>query len=248
MKKLNALLTIVVICLLGSSTLFAKDHNGATDDIQSTAQSRMIKKRPAKWKITGTADASMFQMALLELGGNQEFSTLRYSLFFNTGFHINRKIGNNLTLFSGLNFKNLGLIYRTDTLVQKYRSYTVGAPIGLKIGTAKEYILLGGGVDIPFHSRKKQWTKGERGTKIKNNEWFSDEVNSVLAYGFLGYRFKNSLTLKAVYYPTNYWSDSFVKGNRSNIFMLTVGFDVNKGSTGRVMEMSTKKKINRAFP
>ncbi len=180
-----------------------------------------------RFSLSGTADASMFQMAILELGNKQQFSTLRYTLFFNTGFNVNYQVSKSVQLFSGLGIKNLGLIYRTDSLVQKYRTYTFGAPIGLKIGDLrKEYFIIGGGVDVPFHYKKKQWVKGDRSTKIKAREWFSDEVNPIFAYAFLGYRFSNSLTTKIFYYPTNFWSGSFVPGNRSNIFMLTLGFDL----------------------
>jgi hypothetical protein len=248
MKKLISLCLLACLILLAPNTGFSKKLNGLTQKkspIGETALDGSVKK----WNVSGTADASMFQLALLELGGQSSLSTLRYSLFFNTGFQLNRTLTKNMQIFSGINIKNLGLIYRTDSFVQKYRSYTIGAPLGLKIGKLKsQYLVVGGGVDFPFHSKKKQWDKGDRGSKVKSRKWFSNEVNSTLVYGFLGYRFKGGLTLKAFYYPTNYWSDSFVPGNASNIVMLTLGMDVGRNSSGKSFKFNPKKKLKTANP
>lgn len=248
MKNLISLCLLACFILFTPTTSFSKKLNDP-DKKETSRDEVAMDGLVKKWNVSGTADASMFQMALLELGNQSSLSTLRYSLFFNTGFQLNRTVSKNLQIFSGINIKNLGLIYRSDSLVQKYRSYTIGAPIGLKIGKLnRQYLLLGGGVDFPFHSKVKQWKKGDRGTKIKSRKWFSDDVNSMLVYGFLGYRFKGGLTLKAFYYPTNYWSESFVPGNASNIMMLTLGFDIGKNAPGRSLKGITKKKLKSANP
>ena len=231
-------------CLLAGLFCASLTNAQVTEDV-SGGYGMMEENK--KWSTSGSADASMFQMAILELGNEQSFSTLRYSLFFNTGFHLNYHASKNVRIFSGLNIKNLGLIQRDDTSINKYRAYTIGAPLGLKIGDKKEFFLIGGGVDFPFNYKEKHWNKGDKKNKDKGNEWFSNKVNPVLTYGFLGYRFQNSLTAKIYYYPTNFWSDSYQPGNRSNIFMLTLGFDIGKSNRPGI-KVAPKKKSNNVTP
>ncbi len=223
MKNLSSTfaLAIILLCFANASTAQTAPSFDAVE-VETT------KTTERKIKLTGTADASMLQMALLEIGGKQQVSTPRYSYFWNGGFHANLALSNSVYLFSGLNIKNLGFILRDDSLINKYRTYTIGAPLGLKIGNLnKAYAIFGGGVDFPFNYKEKHIEIGNRSNKVKADEWLSDKTNTLFAYAFLGYRFANSFTAKLIYYPTNFWSDSYVKNNQSNIFVLTIGFDVN---------------------
>ncbi len=129
----------------------------------------------------------------------------------------------------GLNIKNLGFIIKGDTTTNKYRVYTLGVPVGLKIGKLKgNHLIVGGGVDFPFNYKVKRWDRN-RQNKTKSNEWFSNKVNPVLPYATVGARFKNSITAKVLYYPTNFWNDNHAiyKNSTANLIVLTLGFDIS---------------------
>jgi hypothetical protein len=190
------------------------------------SQDADIKEKPVSF--SASADASMFQLAMTDIGGQSDISTLRYSYFFNTGTHANFKVGNGLRFYTGLALKNIGLIIKNDSATYKYRTYTIGIPLGLKIETGnKQYVIVGGGVDFPFNYKVKSWVNGRK-NKVKDNEWFSNKVNPVMPYVNLGYKIKSGLLIKALYYPTNFWNNNFYSNTNANIFALTLGFDINR--------------------
>ncbi len=179
-----------------------------------------------KISLTASAEGSMFQLALLEIGGQSELSTLRYSYFWNGGTHANFHINDKLTFYTGLSIKNLGFIYKGDSNTYKYRVYTLGVPVGLKIGDFKgKHVIVGGGVDFPFNYKEKSWVHNRK-NKTKFNEWFSNRVNPVMPYVTAGYRFGNSFTVKFMYYPTDFWNNNLLS-NSANLMTLTLGFDVS---------------------
>lgn len=199
-----------------------------------------------KLNFSGTADASMLQIAMLDIGGQSEMSTFRFSYFANIGAHANFNLGNKLTFYTGVGVKNLGFIYKGDSNTYKYRVYTAGVPVGLKIGNPKKrYFIIGGGVDFPINYKEKQWVHN-REKKSKDSEWFDTRVNPVLPYVTTGYRFGNSMTFKLVYYPTNFWNDKYL-ANTANLIALTFGFDINSLIQGNSIEIgipNIKKKKN----
>ena len=66
----------------------------------------------------------------------------RYTYFFNMGSEYNYAVGNNFSVFTGLNMKNIGVIMKMDTVKYKHRVYTVGAPLGFKIHSTDRKIFL----------------------------------------------------------------------------------------------------------
>jgi len=209
-----------------------------------TSNAQSAEEKENKISITGTADGSLFQLALLEIGGQSELSTLRYSYFFNGGTQVNVKLNEKLTFFSGLTIKNIGFIYKGDTNTFKYRVYAAGIPLGLKIGNLKSnYFIIGGGIDFPFNYKEKQWGEKRGENKKKDDEWFSNKVNPIMPYTSLGYRFGNALTVKAMYYPLNFWNtDKLANPNNSaNLLILSLGFDIKKGTKGVEVDLPSRK-------
>lgn len=225
MKKLIAYLFLSIIIISAPTVLNAQG----------------MEEADKKFSITSSADASMLQLALLDIGNSSDISTLRYTLFWNGGFDFNYKLSENVALFSGLAIKNLGVIIKDDTSTSKFRTYGVGIPLGLKIGKMTDkYFIVGGGVDFPFHYKAKRWVDG-RSNKVKKSEWFSDQVNPIQPFGMIGYRFGNSLKVKAHYYPANFWNDDLFINTNANLIVLSLGFDMNRRSAGPVRELRKKK-------
>ncbi len=228
MKKLLSPLLLVAILLCASTV--------------SNAQTPV--KKENKFSMSASADASMFQLALTEIGGQSDVSTLRYTYFFNTGTHLNYKINNGLTFFSGITLRNLGLIIKNDSSTSKFRTYNIGIPLGFKIKTGKkQYVLVGGGVDFPINYKSKYWTGGRK-NKLKDNEWFSNKVNPIMPYVQLGYRMKSGFLLKFMYYPSNFWNNDhpFHTNTNANIMALTLGMDISKKSKNVEIKLPSGKK------
>ena len=162
----------------------------------------------------------------------------RFTMFPHLGTTAHYNFTKNFGLISGLGIKNLGFIEKIndpDSTVIR-RNYTIGIPLGIKIGNMfRTYAMLGGGVDIPFWYKEKGFVK--RGDKTKINEWFSQRTATVLPYVFVGARFNPGVIVKATYYPANFMNTDYkqtVNGvtvkpyadYNVNIFLLSVGVDM----------------------
>lgn len=228
-----------------------------TDDGQramSDAETRMHNKRsmrlemgmddgrvhPARKFYTSSGfDAALFQTAFLRRPGrHDEFTYLRFSYFVNLGFDVNYDFDNNFGIFTGLGIKNMGFTQKESDSTIKRRVYTIGAPLGLKIGNLgkRQYMILGGGIDVPFNYREKAWVS--RKHKHKMNEWFSDRNEDYMTYLFVGASISRGTIVKLQYYPGNFLNQDYQQtnadGSRSKPFYgwdthelyLSIGFDI----------------------
>lgn len=192
-------------------------------------------------------DGLMFSSArMTDAAGDNETATLRFSAIA-FGRHFHYDFGRAVGLFTGIDIKNLGFIEKIDRpsgkdSTVKRRLYTIGVPLGIKFGSvgANNYGFLGGGVDIPLNYREKGFV--DRGDKEKFNEWLSDRTPLAMPFVFLGYALpsgKNgALTLKAQYYPSNFFNTDFTEagakpyaGREVNLFFLSIAYDMR--STGK---------------
>jgi hypothetical protein len=193
-------------------------------------------KTNSKTYFTSSAEGTIYQTAFTEINGQSKLSPLRYSSFFHAGVQAHKNINSKLGVFSGLGIKNIGLIQKISDSTVKRRIYTVGIPLGIKIGTMKKgYVMFGGGVDIPFNYREKGFVT--RGAKAKFNEWFSDRTPNYMPYAFAGVRSKGGLQLKLQYYPGNFFNTNYLDANNvaiyknysANIIFLSIGTDMGSG-------------------
>lgn len=156
------------------------------------------------------SDAGIFP---LNNGIPTTVGTPRFTYFFNIGTHVNYDVNSTFGLFTGIGIKNLGFIEKITPLdsTVKRRVYSLGAPLGLRIGNIKKktYGFVGGGVDMPFNYKEKGYVK--RGNKDKFNEWFSDRVQPFMPYAFAGISFKPGVALKIQYYPNNFMNPVFTQ-------------------------------------
>ncbi len=203
---------------------------------------------PKKLFLSNSFDGSLFTFALdngpLPLNGGlpTTVSTVRFTWFLNTGFNLNYDFSSTVGIFTGLGIKNIGYIEKIKPLDStiKRRVYTVGLPVGIKVGNLKRktYGFLGGGVDVPFNYREKGYIR--KGNKDKFNEWFSERTAAYMPYGFAGVSFNPGIYFKIQYYPGNFMNADFIEDN-SNIgtvgtkpytrhdlqmLMISVGLDI----------------------
>lgn len=184
--------------------------------------------KPKKITMSSGVEGSLIQFApfLTAAPGGQTIP--RYSYFFNSGIDANYHVSNNLRLFSGLQLKNIGLIYKTnDSLRSKHRVYTLGAPLGIKYYSNNKKLVLKTGVDVALALNYK-WKTFVNDTKIKNHEYFSDQTSLVFASAFAGVSFYG-LSLTGNFYFNDFFNPS-KPGNAaidSRLFTLGIGLNLD---------------------
>lgn len=188
-------------------------------------------------------DAAIFSTALVQHTGQAEkLTTLRFSYIVNFGFNLNYDFNRHIGLFTGAGIKNIGFIEKFADSTVKRRVYALGAPLGIKLGNLhrRNFVFLGGGVDVPVNYREKGFV--HRGDKEKFNEWFSERTPAFLPYVFAGVSASPGVTLKLQYYPVNFMNQDYTTKHpndptlqirpyssyeRSNLLMLSIGMDIH---------------------
>ncbi len=192
-----------------------------------------------RWYLSNAFDGAIFSSAVFEKPGRARvlLPTVRFSLI-NIGYNFNYDFDEHFGVFTGLGIKNLGFIEKEGDSTIKRRVYTIGAPLGFKLGNLQKrhYGFIGGGIDIPFNYREKGFTK--RSDKAKFNEWFSDRTPEFMPYLFAGVSYAHGSTLKLQYYPGNFFNPEFqeenngvishpYRGYSAHLICITLGLDLH---------------------
>lgn len=166
-----------------------------------------------------TSGEMIFSWADVEQTINGEAQSInsipRFSMFFHVGQYLHMDLTNNVGLFSGAAIRNIGFITEDDALdieKEKHRSYTLGVPLALKLGSFRNHFYLygGGEYELLFHYKYKYWIDGE---KHKTSEWFSDRTNRFVPSVFAGVQFPGGLNVKVKYYLDDFLNNDFKKGD-----------------------------------
>jgi hypothetical protein len=168
----------------------------------------------------------IFSGADVNYSGVNVNTNIRFTLFFHSQHHINLDLTNNIGVFTGLGIRNVGLItedlyqnvgfldittahpdYNRDTKIKR-RSYSLGFPVGLKLGSFSKHFFLFGGYEWEwmFHYKQKLFIDGE---KHKFKEWASDRVNPWVPSVFGGIQFPQGFRLKFKYYMKDFLNPDF---------------------------------------
>jgi len=206
-----------------------------------------------------TSGALIFQFADVELANSNVTNTPpRFTCFFHWGQYYHFDIIDNLGFYTGLAIRNVGFIYDED-IPQKTirRSYTLGVPIALKLGSFKNhlYIFGGGEYELLFHYKGKRWYSNDRkGTKIKDTEWFSNKTELFVPSVFAGIQFPKGFNLKFKYYLGDFLnldytgpdlgqsSVSFSDYTRLNMFYISVCWQFRTDKAKKYIQ-STDEKV-----
>jgi len=168
----------------------------------------------------------IFSGADVNFNGLDVNTNLRFTLFFHTQHLLNLDLTNNIGLFAGVGMRNIGLTtedlyqnvgflditnehpdYNKDTKVKR-RSYSLGFPVALKLGSISKHFFLFGGYEWEwmFHYKQKLFIDGE---KHKFKEWASDRVNPWVPSVFGGIQFPQGFRLKFKYYMDDFLNPGF---------------------------------------
>lgn len=161
----------------------------------------------------------------VDLAGSDVNSNMRFTAFFHTQQLINLDLTNNIGLYSGAAIRNIGLI--TEDVYQKMgfiadeshpdwdknvkmkrRSYSLGFPLALKLGSFKKHLFFyaGGEYEWMFHYKQKFFLDGEK-RKLKG--WTDERVNPWIPSFFAGIQLPQGVNLKFKYYLNDFLNDEF---------------------------------------
>ncbi|CAL1521567.1 hypothetical protein [Chitinophaga sp. MM2321] len=245
---------VLLLLLLSFSAVFAQQPTDTTttDSIKNAKLSITFGKYPKHREgVYVTSDLSgMLSFASMKQDGEHMRNIPRFSFIFNYSTSFNKDFSKNFGVFTGLNIKNIGLISKPyDSLKLKQRVYTLGIPIGFKIGDVTGgtfFFFAGGSVDMALNYKEKQFVDGEKVHKF--NEWFSDRTPLLMPSIFAGFRINPGFGLKVEYYPQNFFNKDFHytdKGNKiypykntdANLVFVTLGYNF-----GGIEYFKVKKK------
>lgn len=163
-----------------------------------------------------TTDSEMiFSTAQVSLGGNELDTELRWTVYYHSGTYNNHDISDNFGLFYGLAIRNVGFITQKEVIglnlftTVKRRSYTLGFPVGIKLGnlTDNMFIFGGGEYEWLFHYKEK-WFEG-RDKVYRETDWFSRKTNTFIPSIFAGINFRTGITVTFKYYLEDFMNRSY---------------------------------------
>lgn len=163
-----------------------------------------------------TTDSEMiFSFSEVTKSGLTVDTDLRWTIFYHTGTYINHDITGGFGVFYGLALRNIGFITNDEQIdanfynVIKRRSYSLGIPVGLKLGSLDENSFLFGGAEYEmlFHYKEKRFVDGTR--MFRNSDWFSPRTNRFIPSLFIGVNLKSQTAITFKYYLRDFMNRSF---------------------------------------
>jgi hypothetical protein len=155
-----------------------------------------------------TSGEFIFSFADVEMNEQDVPVDMRFSLFFHYGQYWHFDVFNNLGFYTGGAIRNVGFITDEDNYKVKRRSYTLGVPFAVKLGSFRDgmFIYGGGEYELLFHYKQKIFTDGN---KIKTKEWFSNRTNRFVPSVFAGIQFPKGINVKFKYYLDDFLNPDF---------------------------------------
>ncbi|HTN47164.1 MAG TPA: hypothetical protein VL098_12510 [Flavipsychrobacter sp.] len=234
--KRKLLLFLALLELYSVQQVLAQDKNNNFLPPADTTNAKILVSQPRRFYMGNGYDLFMFSTANLTQLDRSKLTPVRFTAVVNIGLNFHYDLNKRFGLFTGISLKNLGLIEKSGNTTTKHRVYTVGVPLGLKIGNLRDrnFVFGGGGIDVPFNYRVKIFNERHKKT-YKDSEWFSDRTASVMPYAFLGLSVDPGLIVKAQYYPANFFNQDFKEATgyktysnmTASIFSLSLSVDIH---------------------
>jgi len=201
---------------------------------------------------TITGGELLFQSGSIEQNGADMNTNMRFTLWFHLGEYVHLDVSKNIGFFTGLGVRNVGFITEENDIKTKYRSYMLGAPIALKLGSFKDNFFVYGGAEYEwmFHFKQKTFVNDE---KIKYSDWFSNRTPSFIPSVFAGIQFPYGLNVKFKYYLNDFLNHDYQgSGDYSDyttftstqVWYISVSFQI-KNSKMKDMHDFTNDVANR---
>jgi hypothetical protein len=217
---------------------------------QKTRNMKWTEPPVKDWYLTSSGEW-IFSMPILDVGGSSKGAVVRFSPFFNVQGLANYDLNKHFGIFTGLTVRNLGFIYDVpDSPVRyKFRTYNVGIPVGIKVGTMnKALVFVGYELELPFNYKEKRFENEKKEDKF--DVWLSNRNELLFHSLMLGVQGPHGTTIKFKYYLNNFHNTDFTEtvdgvetkpyqGLNANIFYVSLAFDLFDG--GRFIYSPDKK-------
>ena len=182
---------------------------------------------------------------------------VRFTLFFHFQQFLHLDLNNNIGFFTGIGLRNIGII-SDETLPENYqdnnptyfdakiirRTYSLGIPLALKLGSFKNHLSIYGGGEIEwaFAMKEKWWDGHSRsGSKTKRTDWFSNNLNTFLPSVFVGVQLPGGANVKFRYYLEDFLNHN--SGNSSATNRAHVVSDFSKYKQSGMLYVSLSYQI-----
>ncbi len=177
----------------------------------------------------------IFAFSNVERNGIEIPTKMRFTMFLHLGQNLHYNFTNNLGIYSGYGLRNIGIVTEENDIIMKRRTYSLGVPLAIKLGSFKDnaYFYTGGEYALFFHYKQKQYIDGN---KSKQSSWFSNRTKRFAPSFFAGLQFPGGLNLKFKYYPENFLNTKFsgydfgqavnyAEFNKTQLFYISLSFN-----------------------
>ncbi len=194
---------------------------------------------------TTTGGEWIFSWADAQQNGLDVDAITRFSPVINLQSQVHMDQTDKFGFFTGLNLRNIGFIW-DDPIVPstryKARAYTVGIPVGFKVGNMTGIYLFGGyELELPFNYKEKKFVNEDK--EDKEVYWFSNRIPGLYQSLFVGIQTPYGTQLKFKYYMTNFFNKDYTAndgqggtfkpyaGFDANVFYVSLSFQILKGTS-----------------
>ncbi len=189
---------------------------------------------------TTTGGELIFSFANLNINGADVPSTIRFSPVFNIQTQVHHDLTDRFGILTGFNLRNVGFIYDdpvNKNTYYKVRNYTIGLPIGIKVGNMDgRFVFAGYEIELPFVYKQKTFVNDEKTDKFE--EWFSPRIPTFYHSVFLGFGVAEGVQLKFKYYLNNWYNKGYTDGTgaqpyanfNANVFYFALTFQIFRGT------------------
>jgi hypothetical protein len=172
----------------------------------------------AQKRYTSTSGEFIFSFADITDPGKNIEVLPRFTGFYHLNqqwsFDLNRWTG----IYSGLSIRNIGYVFKEDEIKTKRRSYSLGVPLALKLGSMEKFLFLYAGTELEllFHYKEKVFDGNQ---KTKSSEWLSNKTNLLVPSLFAGVQLPAGINLKFKWYMREFMNREYHYFNgTSNVY------------------------------
>ena len=192
---------------------------------------------------TTTGGEWIFSFADVKIGGASAANTIRFSPFFNIQTQVHHDLSDRFGILTGFTLHNVGFIMDDPidkSIYYKFRNYTIGIPLGIKVGDMDgKYFFAGYEIELPFNFKQKTFVNEE---KTKYDEWFSSRTPTFYHTLFFGVNLYSGAQLKFKYYLNNWFNKDYTTNDASgalikpyattevHVFYIALTFQILRGT------------------
>lgn len=226
----HVVLPLILLCMLRGAQALAQVPEWTSVEVTPP---------PGKAYFTQGAEWN-FTLPVLWGAADGDRGVVRFAPVINLRSLLHLDASEHAGAFAGLSLGNVGFIRDEGNGIRhKYRAYTVGLPLGIKLGRMHgTLVALGYELELPFHYKEKRFVDERRNDRF--GVWFSDRTASLFQSLFITVQGPAGTTLTLRYHLANFHRTDFVErkdgvevrpydGFRTNLLMASLGYGLFNG-------------------